>query len=879
LFLILTFAVSLVAMPAANAHTPSWNIPTFAHIFAATDPVGVGQSAKIYLFLTPTYPNENMENDYRFHNYKLVITDPNGKQQTMKWDTCWDTTSNQFASFTPTEVGTYTLEFSFPGQYVNDYSHAPDSDYIDDYFLPSNASTTLTVIDHDVSYLPISPLPTEYWSRPIFGENTAWWSISSNWLGSGMPGYGGSTGPNQRQFPGDAVGSLTSHIVWTKAVQPGGVVGGNLPEIQGNTWFEGTAYSQRYVNPIIVAGRLYYQEPLGWNGSPGFFGGDAGPVVCVDLATGQEVWRRADVPPISFAYVQDCETPNFHGVRPAMLVAAVGGGFFGGPQSWQVYDAATGDALFNVSNVPGPRGSYATVIGPQGEQIRYILNNNGTRQNPDWYLCQWNSSRIWNQASMSEGNPMIPYGETSVPASSSFMYDTLDASTQNKSLTWLNTMPNTPSILGAIYGDIMLCMNGSYPGLGEGRQNPYTYFAVNLNASKGTVGQVLWWNNVNPPAGNITTISFAGMDPSGYFCESYRQTEQFVFWNLRTGAYIKTADPQPALDYYGSNGPGTLSNVVAFGRCYSSAYSGVLYCYDMSTGDVLWTYGNGHVPGNDTYSGYQVPGPYPTFINAIGGHTVDDGVIYTVTTEHTFETPIYKGALVRAINASDGTELWTLPAATGEFLGESYAIADGYSNFFNSYDQQIYTLGRGPSAMTVQVGPKSSTLGGNVVIEGTVTDISVGTNQNEQATRFPQGVPVCADSSMTEWMEYVYQQQPKPANFTGVNVDIVLLDSNHNYRNIGTVTTDDKGQFSLTWTPDIPGDFKVFATFAGTNGYWPSNAETNFNIVDKQPTPTPAETPPPSMADLYFMPMTVGMIIAIAVVIALLALLLLRKRP
>ena len=63
-----------------------------------------------------------------------------------------------------------------------------------------------------------------------------------------------------------------------------------------------------------------------------------------------------------------------------------------------------------------------------------------------------------------------------------------------------------------------------------------------------------------------------------------------------------------------------------------------------------------------------------------------------VTTEHTFETPIYKGALARAVNATDGTELWTLSAATGEFTGESYAIADGYSVFFNSYDQQIYSL-------------------------------------------------------------------------------------------------------------------------------------------------------------------------------------------
>ncbi len=148
---------------------------------------------------------------------------------------------------------------------------------------------------------------------------------------------------------------------------------------------------------------------------------------------------------------------------------------------------------------------------------------------------------------------------------------------------------------------------------------------------------------------------------AGYFCESYRQTQQFVGFNLRTGARLWISDPQPALDYYGSTGPGTLSNVVAYGRIYSSAYSGILHCYDMATGKVLWTYGNGGA-GNTTNSGFQVPGPYPTFINAIG-----NGIVYLVTTEHTFETPIYKGALARAVNATDGTELWTLSAATGEF--------------------------------------------------------------------------------------------------------------------------------------------------------------------------------------------------------------------
>ncbi len=41
-----------------------------------------------------------------------------------------------------------------------------------------------------------------------------------------------------------------------------------------------------------------------------------------------------------------------------------------------------------------------------------------------------------------------------------------------------------------------------------------------------------------------------------------------------------------------------------------------------------------------------------------------------------------------------------------------------------------------------------------------MVDISAGTKQAEQAARFPNGVPVVADESMSAWMEYVYMQKP-----------------------------------------------------------------------------------------------------------------------
>jgi hypothetical protein len=76
-------------------------------------------------------------------------------------------------------------------------------------------------------------------------------------------------------------------------------------------------------------------------------------------------------------------------------------------------------------------------------------------------------------------------------------------------------------------------------------------------------------------------------------------------------------------------------------------------------------------------------------------------------------------------------------------------------------------------------------------------------------------------------MGYIYQQEPKPTNFTGVTVTISILDSNNNSRPIGTTTTDASGTYRFNWTLTFQ-ELTVYASFAGTNGYWPSTAEDGF---------------------------------------------------
>ena len=72
---------------------------------------------------------------------------------------------------------------------------------------------------------------------------------------------------------------------------------------------------------------------------------------------------------------------------------------------------------------------------------------------------------------------------------------------------------STPTFVAQYYNDVMLCYNGTLPSAAQSAffgatkaMHPYTYFAVNLNASKGAVGPILW-SQTFTPTNNATIIS------------------------------------------------------------------------------------------------------------------------------------------------------------------------------------------------------------------------------------------------------------------------------------------------------------------------------------------------------------------------------------
>jgi hypothetical protein len=695
-------------------------------------------------------------------------------------------------------------------------------------------------------------MPTEYWARPIEGQNTYWYAISSNWLGSpyilgAAAGYGI---PGAIQPDGSAPNS--AHVMWTKPIQYGGVVGGNDTAVLGEMYYTGLSYNTRFSNPLIIQGTLFYQEPYG-NGAGG------GDYVAVNLQSGQELWRinatatgTSLVP--TFGYLYSYESPNQHGVLPDGLLIVVSG------TTWRAYDPRTGVlTTMNITNVP----TGTLMPGPSGELLKYTLTNLGNSTVPKYYLTEWNSSLVFGGGSGL--SPATWYSGTA-NASLATAYD-WNVSLTLPPGTWsIGTAGQSAIPLIAVNNMILLTQGtfGGHPGdyLATISTDPANITAINIKVDTTTgkpSGSALW-TNIYPPAPGNNSRVITDWDPStGVFVFEDKESMTHYGYSLSDGKYLwgpTVLTNDFTMDY---NYMAQCLERIAYGKLYVSGYSGILYAYDVKTGSLMWTYGNGGA-GNNTLSGFTTPyGRYPIFIS-----TIADGKVYLDTTEHSPNSPLYKGALYRAVNATTGAEIWTLPDYGNQMYGGQAPVADGYLVTLNSYDSQIYSIGKGPSALTVTAPDLGAAFGQPIVIRGTVTDISAGTKQEQQAARFPNGVPAVSDASMGDWMAYVYMQKPQPTNTVGVQVSVNVVDANGNYRNIGTTTSDANGVFSYTWTPDISGSYSVIATFIGSESYYPSHSETSFTVAAAAPTASPYPVTTIPSNDMFFAASTIAIIIAIA---------------
>jgi hypothetical protein len=223
--------------------------------------------------------------------------------------------------------------------------------------------------------------------------------------------------------------------------------------------------------------------------------------------------------------------------------------------------------------------------------------------------------------------------------------------------------------------------------------------------------------------------------------------------------------------------------------------------------------------------------------------------------------------------------LWRLtayPSYANNALSK-VVISEGRIIYLDNHDNQIYCIGKGPSATTVSAPQTVPTLGSGVVITGTVTDQSPSGRHNVAGDLdfSLKGTPAIADEYMDAWMEYMFHQRPIPTDAKGVDVSLDTIDPNGNYVHIGTVTSDINGNYGYAFTPDVPGTYQIIATFAGSAAYGSSSATTYLAVSEAPPATAPPEYPQPIDNTMTIVYATIAIIIAVAIV----GILLFRKRP
>ncbi len=703
-----------------------------------------------------------------------------------------DSTGGSASVYTPTMVGTYYLQTHFPEQTMPSTSAGTSEGTT---MLASDSEILALVVQSDpITYWPGLSPPTEYWSRPINSQLWEWNPVAGNWL-EPRAYFVSTYAPYNLDAPESA------HLLWTKTLVGGGLAGGMSEPYQ---YEAGGAYEDKFKNSVIIAGVLYYNRFESRGGT-----NIEQDVVAVDLHTGEELWvENWNNSRLAFGQAFNWNSYNYQGVF-GYLWSTTG-------SIWDAYDPTTGRWVYEMTNVP----SGTNIYGPMGEIYRFTVNT------AEGWMTLWNSSRV-----VSDAGSWRPHGQ---------IFNCSWDAPRHGGYEWNITIPNNlpGSAQGFALGDKVF--GGIVNGTGV--------YSWALSLKPGEEGTLLYTKTWAAPAEwiegartNSARFSEVSLDDK-VFTVVYVDTRQHWGFSTETGEYIwGPTEPQNYLEVYQE-----AMAIIADGRYLCGTTSGTIYSYDVATGELQWTY-NATDPFHTNPVGINFPLRAPAAL-------VVDGKLYGGYGEHSPNNPQPRGTTFFCLDLETGKEIWSQYMNVASY---SYTplIGDSIIATLDSHDNRIYAIGKGPTATVVSASPKTSVQGDSVLVEGRVTDISPGTEEYALTARFPDGVPAVSDASMSEWMRYVYNQFPRPTNATGVEVVISVLDPNNNSYEVGRTTSDASGFFKVAFTPPVPGEYTVTASFAGSNSYWPSQTETAI-AVSEEPAAKPitTSTPPPTQTVTPFTP-------------------------
>ena len=811
------------SIPLPSGVTPDVTVDSVAYLSFRPNPVGKDQTFLVNLWLVPASHVSRY-----FSDFTVTITKPDGTVDTVVMDS-YRADATAWFEYPADQVGEWTLKFDFLGGFfpAGNYTtyagaaFANTADVITSftqtaYYKPSSTGNqTLVVQEEPVMSWADAPIPTDYWTRPASVENRNWWPILGNYPATGYNGEGIAYWDDMYPDTNPHYSSNYAFTPWVQAPNSAHIVWRQQRVITGVIGGQAGQYSPTSGSAMVTAS------------GPGLIysgrcyqtytkAGVGSVAACYDLRTGDVYYEI----PTSSGGV----TPTIIAYVPSFAtmsgLAAVPGGSAGA--GWNVeLLTITGGRLIKVDPYSGLVSLNVSISPLTGSGGTYYLNNFvlsvqdlGAAAGADRY-------RLINWTT--SGNA-----------------DNLAARIVSNTTYAMRSLPSVIDFNAGIGATVSSVTASSATGTPTKTTITAYDLLTGVQRWTTTVDEVMYTSGCTvADHGKVAVLM-----EHGYY----------KAWDLSTGKVAWTSE---VMDYpWGSSSFGAYAVQSAYGMIYRQAYDGI-YAFNWADGSIAWKY--------KAYTADQYETPYIDE-NGVGvnsfmsGAIIADGKLYTYNTEHTPSLPMTRGWKLHCVNATSGEGIWNI---TGPMAPS--AFADGYLTAGSAYDGYLYVFGKGKSATTVEAPLTAVTLGQSVVIKGTVLDQSPA-----QA-----GTPCVSKDSMASWMEYLHMQHTIPASVTGVSVSLDALDSNNNWEHIATVTTEGlSGTFGYTWEPPIIGQYQVVASFLGDDSYGSSLATTYVTVVEPMATATPD---PPQAAPDYTLAI-VGTGIATIIAVALVGLLILRKR-
>jgi hypothetical protein len=847
--------------PLPSGVTPQFTIASYGALSVTPNPVGVGQMLLVNVWTIPGMPPY-----FYMQGYTVYVKKPDGTTETIGPYDSYMADATAWFNYIPDQVGTYSFKFESAGTYIPPgiYASNPTGQALSaagNYTLGASIYYTsfstdwqdVTVQQDMVASYPPAPLPTDYWKRPIYPDNREWWPIAGNYPFTGAVYY-----PNGRvlyssnyKYTAYVQAPNTCHVVWR--------IQGNLAGLLGGEEYQYSLSAGSGTPSIIYSGRCYQTVSKSImqtiNGTQQSW--PTSVWECYDLRTGQVYWDITGVTAPTFISYEKSTSEAIPGSEASQgysvyLVAVSGNRLI-------KYNPYTGAASVNVSI---PVSSGTVTYGPY---MLSLVNYPKPGYPQNYYLINWTvAGSSANFASRIISN--ITYGQM-------FPYTDANGVTINYNMTTIGTLD-----LDAGIAVFMWWANERFPSINPGSDAyciGHFFQAVDLKT-----GKTLWIDENN---GTTTESTYAsGLTVMVYQGKvaSANKARSWTCWDARTGRELwvseKTAYPWGGWFPYNCASYDISESQSAI---ITSTYEGI-YAIDWDNGHILWHYTDPNVIP------FEQPYDAPPFNTAV---TIADGKVYAYNGEHTPSQPLTRAWSTYCLNATNGQLIWKMggPMAPG-------AVADGYLTASNAYDGYMYVFGKGKSAATVSAPDTAVTAGTTVLMHGTVMDMSPGEQGSFQNPTAPPDsltkpgtVPCVSKDSMKTMMEYLYEQKPIDGiwhneTITGVPVTLTAIGLDGTVTDIGTTTTNGYyGNYGMAWTPPKADTYTIIATFAGDDSYGSSTAATSLVVVQApaSPTPTPTQGPTtqPDNTGLYMLVSGVG--IAIIIAIAIVGILLYRKRP